>query len=65
MHGYNLMHSLFDIIYCYLGESTLHPQKIVVTKLKILHLNFFGTCEHHILIFFCLFKNIALALNLN
>jgi hypothetical protein len=56
MHGFNLMHSLFDTIYCYSGESTLHPQKIVVTKIKNLHLNFFATCEHHILNYFYSFQ---------
>jgi hypothetical protein len=64
MHGFNLMHSSFDTIYCYLGESTLHPSKIVIKKIKILHLNFFGTCEHQILDFLAHFKYIALALNL-
>jgi len=36
----------------HLGESTLHPQKIVVTKTQFLHLVFLNTCGHHILDFF-------------
>jgi hypothetical protein len=39
-----------------LGESTLHPPKIVVTKIKILHLVFLGTCGHHILDLFFSFQ---------
>ncbi len=38
------------------GESTLCPLKIVVTKIKILHLVFLGTYRHHILDYFCLFQ---------
>ncbi len=39
-----------------LGESTLQPPKIVVTKIKITHLIFLGTCGHHILDYFCSFQ---------
>jgi hypothetical protein len=45
-----------------LGEGTLCPPKIVVTNTKILHLVFVGTCEHHILNFFCSFQVFALVL---
>jgi hypothetical protein len=48
-----------------LGESTLCPPKIVVTKIEILHLVFLGTCGHHILDYFVPFKYIALTFNLN
>jgi len=40
----------------YKGESTLHPQNIVVTNIEILHLVFLGTREHHILDYFCSFQ---------
>ncbi len=39
-----------------LGESTLHPPKIVVPKIEILHLVFLGRCGHHILDYFCSFQ---------
>jgi hypothetical protein len=39
-----------------LGESTLHPPKIVVTKTNFLHLVLLGTCGHHILDYFCPFQ---------
>jgi hypothetical protein len=48
----------------HLGENTLHPPKIVIIKIEIMHLVFFGTYEHHILDFFAHFKSIALALDL-
>jgi hypothetical protein len=38
------------------GENTLHLPKIVVTKTKILHLVFFGSCGHHILDYFYSFQ---------
>jgi hypothetical protein len=34
------------------GENTLHPPKIVITNIEIMHLVFLGTCGHHILDYF-------------
>jgi hypothetical protein len=48
-----------------MGESTLCPPKIVVTKIKKIALGFFGTCGRHILDYFCSFKYITLDLKLN
>ncbi len=48
------------------GESTLRPPKIVVTKTKNLHLVFLGACEHHILDFLKIISSVLpLTLNLN
>jgi hypothetical protein len=38
-----------------MGESTLSPSKVVVTKTEILHLIFLGRCGHQILNYFCSF----------
>ncbi len=48
-----------------LGESTLQPPKIVVTKIEILHLVFLGTMDIISWIIFAHFKYIALTLDLN
>jgi hypothetical protein len=41
--------------------STLHPPKIVVANIEIMHLVFFCTCGRHILDYFCSFQNYCIS----
>ncbi len=57
---YEIIHfkncALGFVAFIRLGESTLHPPKLVVTKIKKLHLVLLGTRGHHILDYFWPFQ---------